>query len=185
MRLIRTMFILAVVVTLLAIGAMPAQANQIEVKFTATKFAGYNGPAPTDPVSGTIIYEAASPKADIEALISINMMINEHSYSLSEVGFRSLPKYYEIYGLVNRTGIITFPIPGWTKNDFDLGWMKDSLTPTGFTYSSALIDGCAWNTQAFSSFTVTDISAVPETTTMVFLVAGLFGFVIFGREKLF
>ena len=49
----------------LSVGVIPAQAIPITVQFTATSFTppfiGYN--VPTDPVTGTIVYEAASINA--------------------------------------------------------------------------------------------------------------------------
>ncbi len=184
MRFLRTMFILGMVVTVLAIGDLPAQGNQIEVKFTATNFLGRNGLAPTDPVRGNIIYEAASRNAKIDDLISIQMIIDRHFYSLTEVGFYSSSTHSGIYGLVNGTGIMTNRNPGWNRNDFSFGWAKDSFMPTWFIYSSSLRDGdIPWSTKTFSSFTVRDISAVPETTTLLFLISGLLGILVYGRKR--
>ncbi len=187
MPFIRTTFIVGFVVTFLATGVWTAQANQIEVKFTATNFTGANGAAPNDPVSGTIIYEAFSPKAKIDALVSIDLIIDGHSYSLAEVGFQSSDSF-GIYGLVNDSGITTYKYEyaGTNKDDFGIGWSKDSLMPIAFNYSSSLRKGGgAWGTLKFSSFTVRDLSAVPEPNIMTLLAYGLFGIVIFGRKKFF
>jgi hypothetical protein len=152
----------------LAVGVIPARAIPIEVNFTAEDF----GPtAPTDPVTGRIIYESASTTAYIESLISIDLIIGGYTYMISEVGFISPYADYQLIG-GNVNGVDGI---GSGMDDFWIYWERESITPTGFSYTSSLQEGY-FNTKNFSSFTVSELTTpVPEPSTMLLLGSGLIG----------
>ena len=73
----------------LAVCAAPAHADLFTVSFTASGFTDLNGQAtpPSDPVSGSFEFEAASITGPILALDAIDLTIGGFTYSLSDVGF--------------------------------------------------------------------------------------------------
>ncbi len=125
-----------------------AYAVPITVTFSANNFYILVGltPAPTDPVTGTIVYDAADIHSPINSLISINMTIDGHAYSLGELAFSPGPA---IGGSIN--GVIS--LVGNT-NDFYIMWDSTTLQPTAFTYSDQSVAGI-WQSTTFSEFSVT------------------------------
>ena len=106
----------------------PAHAIAITVSFQASPF---QAGAPTDPVVGSIVYDAASTTSTINSLTSINLTTAGHTYTLGEVGFLSpFGADQFIYGLINGTTIVN------GTNDFVFRWNETTLIPVEFTYSA-------------------------------------------------
>jgi hypothetical protein len=162
---LKGMVIMGTVALFLVFGTIPAQAIPIEVDFTAGDFTP--SPAspptipPTDPVIGTIIYEAASITANIDSLTSINLIIGGHNYLINEIGYIS-----PFFGR-QKIGGNSAGVAGMSSgtDDFSLDWFEGTLTPMMFSYTSSLNAGY-WDSNTFSSFSV---AAVPEPTTMLLL----------------
>ena len=158
----------------LALGSIQAQATQIQVDFTVQNFTPYYlNVAPTDPVTGKIIYEAASTTGVISSLISIDLIIGAHTYSISEIGYispwGSSPERQLIGGNLNDVDSITS-----LTDDFYFIWYSETLSPITFHYTSSSINDI-WNSEEFSSFSVSALSPVPEPTSMLLLGLGLVG----------
>jgi hypothetical protein len=154
----------------LLFGTVPAKAIPIEVNFIVENFIPRytSNLPPTDPVVGTIIYEASSITADIDSLTSINLIIDGHTYSTSEVGYISpfSTTRQKIGG--NLMGVDTI---NSGTNDFWLDWYKDTSVPMWFYYTSSSTEGI-WSSTTFSSFSVT---SVPEPSTIILIGFGLIG----------
>jgi hypothetical protein len=165
--------IIGVIGTLfLLLASAPARAVPIEVNFIVDDFfpVSTTTEPPTDPVIGTIIYEAESVTADIDYLISIDMTIDGHSYSVSEVGFLSnfsSPTRQKIGGNLNGVDLI-----GSGTNDFSLDWFQTSLAFFRFEYTSPASETGWWRSVTASSFSV---EPVPEPATVLLMGAGLIG----------
>jgi hypothetical protein len=66
------------------------------MRFEVTNFGSLNGnPPPTDPVTGTIMWESAGIHDPILSIDSINMTIGGHPYSIGEITY--VPPSYQDY----------------------------------------------------------------------------------------
>jgi len=173
------MFKILLILSIFVFPFGQAFAIPITVDFTVSGFPSSVGiPAPTDPVSGSIVYDALSETADIDSLTSISLSIAGHNYALSEIDFISPWSGNQlIYGKVSNTSI--FP----ETNDFWLYWDKATLTPYSFAYASDTVEFSIWTVSSpsnFDTFSVT--SAVPEPATLALMGIGLAG-MGFARKK--
>ncbi|WP_282605212.1 PEP-CTERM sorting domain-containing protein [Pelagibius sp. Alg239-R121] len=153
----------------LVVSVLPAQAVPINYSFTAADFFG---PAPENPVSGTIVYDADSLISPINQLLSIDLTIAGYTYSLAEIGSVPFGEDALIGGLV--TGIQSV-----TQNTNDFFLRFDLLTglDVRFTYatpSNSLSEARTFNvTRSF----VNEPVAVMEPSTLALFTLGLLGFV--------
>ena len=156
------LFICALILVLLFVGRIsPARAIPITVSFDV---AGFGAGAPTDPVIGSITYDAASTTSNINSVTSVSLTIAGHVYTVGELGFQ--PDNL-IGGLLNGTGVVL----GGT-NDFSMGWFRRSRTPGFFAYATANTDDFFLSTN-FLQFSVTAASAVPEPSSWTLLLSGV------------
>lgn len=156
----------------LALCALPlgvAHAVPVTMQFTATGFPVPGGnAAPTDPVTGTFVWEAASATAPIVSLSSINLTLNGHAFTLGEVDFLSDSSFSVIGGTSSGAGGVST-----ATDDFYITWNTATLVPSLFTYASASLRGI-WQSSNFTSFSITS-AAVPEPATLGLLTLGLLG----------
>ncbi len=76
-----------------------AHAVPISLSFEFQDFVSPSGlPAPQDPVSGTIVYDAPDLESFVEALISIDLVINGVSYQLEDVEFVTFDPTHNVIG---------------------------------------------------------------------------------------
>jgi len=162
--------VLFTVSLLFAIPLTPAFAIPITVSFTVT---GFLAGAPTDPVTGSVVYDAASTTSNINSLTSINLTIAGHSYSLAEVGFvEGFPDNTVIGGLINGIGTVAA-----NTDDFFINWDTSTLHPVLFAYSCATC--VVYFGFTFTQFNVTAAAAVPEPSSLTTLLTGILGFCVF------
>lgn len=171
------MFRSAALTLTLCLATITAQAVPIQMTFTAVNFissAGYAGTAPTDPVSGTISWDANSTTSPINSFISVNMTIDGHTYGLPELAWQDLDGRFVIGGVnfgpdARKSG----------TNDFSIYYDSLALVPTGFNYTSANRQSDSWGTANFSQFSIT---AVPVPTA-VWLFGSALGLMGWMRRK--
>ena len=149
---------------LLFLAPLTAHAVPITVQFTADTFF-----VPHSPVTGTVVYDAASTTDLIDSLISIDLNIDGHTYSLGEVGFAPLgTDTQQIYGLLNGTSTVI------SSDDFSLTWELTTLIPEFFFFTTASsTETWVASQDGFTQFSVTGPSAVAEPSTLSLFAAGL------------
>lgn len=139
-------------------------AASITLEFTATNFLPHtgSGTAPTDPVSGVIIYEAASVTSPVLSISSISLVIDGHSYSVSEVGFGPVLGGTVIGANVNgATNINTTS----AADDFALFFnpgVPEFSPQLSYTSAALFTSGnIIFQSRTFASFVASEIAAVP------------------------
>lgn len=180
-------------VLLLALGILgTAYAVPVTMHFTVAGFAPMltSTPAPTDPVTGTIVWDADPTTSAINSLLAVNLTLDGHAYSLGEIGFDPLSNRV-IGGTLNGVNSVA-----GSTNDFAIVWNSTTMLPVMFDYASAGSEGF-WVGAQFSLFSITAGgagteeqspggpgagagggagNAVPVPGTLVLLAAGAFGF---------
>jgi hypothetical protein len=134
--------------------------------FEVTNFRSFNGsPPPTDPVFGTIIWEAADIHSTVQSIDSINMALGGHKYSLGEIGFLSQAGFNVIGG--TREGIDMMLD---STDDFSISWDPNSLMASDFAYTSSQLSGM-WYTPGLppGSFPIFSITQIPEPSCVALL----------------
>jgi hypothetical protein len=144
---------------LLAAITSTASAATFSMTFEVTSLRSFNGsPPPTDPVLGTIIWDAPDIHSTVHSIDSINMTLGGHPYSPGEIGYLSQAGFNMIGGISEGVDMMLD-----STDDFWISWDPNTLTPTDFAYTSALRSGM-WHANGFppGSFPVFSITQVPE-----------------------
>jgi hypothetical protein len=167
-RLVKFMILCAAV-------PITTHAGSFMMYFEVTGFPASNGnPPPTDPVIGTIVWEAAGIHDPIQSFDSINLPLDSHIYSVDEIGVP--PSGYPMTdGLIGGTLNQVYQVVDHT-DDFSIEWNQNSLTPFDFTYSSSQRSGI-WFVSINSpvNFTAFSITEIPEPSAIALFSLGLLG----------
>ena len=167
---------LSAAVCLFAAITTSASAATFLMRFEVTNFGSLNGnPPPTDPVTGTIMWESAGVHDPILSIDSINMTIAGHPYSIGEITYVP-PSYYDYEALIGGSVSVPRTMNDRT-DDFWIRWDQTStLLPYDFAYTSSATSGM-WYTLDWGGLNPSgsfSIIEVPEpAATAIF---GLFVF---------
>jgi hypothetical protein len=163
-------FTLVASLILFTAGLLTVRADTFMMHFQIAGFAVSNGnPPPTDPVTGTIVWEATGIHDTIQSFDSINLTLDAHNYSIWEIGLLDFGSFaVEIGGTTNGAGGVVN-----STDDFFIQWDKIVLRPYFFTYTSERLSGI-WQatTENFSAFSITQ---VPEPSTVSLVALALLG----------
>jgi len=181
-RLLKNLCIISLVCLFLGGFSIPAGALPYTMEFVASDFPDdplTDLAPPTDPVAGTIVYEAESCDDDIDEFTSIDLIIGGHTYGISELIFVSYADGSAVIaGLPDGA-----PIVGRESgDDFFILYDMVGKTPIDFAYK---VDGTAlaiWHTQDIS-MSVSPTCSVPDASMIYLLVPGLVGLAGFGRKR--
>lgn len=116
------------------------------MRFEVTNFSSLNGnPPPTDPIIGTIMWEATGIRDPNLSIQSINMTIDGHSYSVGELAYEP-DSYYDNAIIGGGPAARNMP---FGADDFWIRWdHADTLLPYDFAYVSSKTPGM-WYTSWF------------------------------------
>jgi hypothetical protein len=90
---------------MLAASTAHAGIYKIDFATSAIPLGVMSGTAPVqDQIAGSIMFEAASLTADVDAITSVDLMIGAHRYTVAEVGGQRLVDGYMFGALLNGIG---------------------------------------------------------------------------------
>ena len=150
-------------ISLSAVALTPAFAIPVTLSFTVS---GFTPAGPTDPVTGSFVYDAPSVTSAPNSLTSVDLTIDGHTYALDEVGFDSTA----FGGVINTVDVV---VPN--TNDFFLVWNPSSSTPNAFDYAVPGISGHSFISTTFTRFSVTTATPAPEASTWAMMLIGYAG----------
>jgi hypothetical protein len=174
----RNLSYLSAAVFLFAAITTSTSAGTFLTRFEVTNLGSSNGnPPPTDPVTGTIMWESTGIHDPILSIDSIDMTIAGHPYSIGEITYLSS---------ANDWWVLVGGSPSGDNmqdqtDDFWIRWNRFALLPYDFAYTSSTTSGtwysAGWPTLDPSAFSVSEI---PEPSTTA--ICGLFVFLatVFG-----
>jgi len=156
------------------------------LQFTITNFTpDITGPAPQDPVFGNFVFDKSPSDFSIQSLVSVDLTIAGHSYSLAELDFwtdASTP-YQFIGALPSVTGVYA------GQDDFSLVYSKSTGAPQAFNYSvtgaRAIYQTDEYSTFSMFTFTPGDLTVTPIPPSLALFVSGLgvLGLLALGRKR--
>ena len=152
----------AVAVIVAMLCPMSANAVEIELSFAVEGFTRSDGTgvAPTDPVIGTVIYEAAGLASPIQSLVSVSLTIGGFSYAIDDLGFATItddPNIDSIGALINGTTRVA----GSLNNDFFMGF--DRVADLGLVLFYTTASGSRGDSWRSNNFTTFDRSVVSDS----------------------
>ena len=153
-------------------------ADVFRLDFTVAGFTTPTPPpdAPEDPLSGWVLFEAPDISSLPSAILDINLTINGHAYTPSEVlVVEASPTRFILGGVENGLDIYS------QTDDFALIY-EIPLQPLSFLYASALVEKNVWNATTFDEFRVSR-KAVPEPTVLALLAVGTAGIAFRRRSR--
>lgn len=164
---------------ILAVACLGDIGEGIASPFVANfSISGMSDESPIQSLSGSVTYEASSLYGIIESISAINLNIDGHAYTLSEIGYQTFvtPPDYSPFdwtlvgGKFNGVDQV-----GEQTNDFWLRWRTDTHEWIDFVYAVPDKDG-VWGASSWDPVSVQfSISAapVPEPETSSLMLAGL------------
>lgn len=167
-------FFLGFVVLAMSVG--PARAVVVDYTFTASGFAAG---APEDPVSGSIQWEAASLTSPIDSLVSIDLSIAGHAYTLGELAFQNDLATSRIGDTAN--GGISNLTAGTDDFVIIFNRLNTTLPLEFFDYTSVQSPSGVFPTT--SGEATASLAPLPEPGTLSLFGLGLMGITAYGRRR--
>jgi hypothetical protein len=160
----RGLVLAGVTVGLVVGAAAPAQAITVELDFTADFPAG----SPDTIVTGQFIYQAASVTSPVDSLTSVDLTIGGHTYSLAELGSKTLGPFNLIGSTSPGLGTVDEGV-----DSFFLEYDPIAGTPINFPYSTSSFPAIA-DAVSVPHFSIR-AAPVPEPATWALFLTGFLG----------
>jgi hypothetical protein len=168
--------VLGVTIGLLGLAPGGAFGQGFVMNFQFSQFPPSNlNQAPTDPVSGSIAWQASDIHGPIQEFNSISLTLDGHKYFLSDIQYQLGPGSSDSRIYANSGSMTNIPGNLYNLTDgFDLVWDHDSLKPLAFAYTSSQRSGI-WSISSAvnpSSFNFFSITQVPEPSSAALAIFG-------------